>query len=358
MPNDVEGSAHLVATDEILSESMLPGQRRRQRCRAAGILPARRRYGTSISSAASVVKFTDHGTLIADQKFETQFGSSDDLFIIHYSLAIERSARNRNYSPSLGRWINQDPAGYVNGANTYQFVMGNPVGNVDPSGLDAAGTALGQYLYWQYHTQQLVNQFQNRKYQGQQLGLLKGIAAASLPEELKAENQFYNLKHESPLQALGDLREHLEKAAKIGKHVPYAKPLADVLERLGVLISVVKAERGLASNTGPGQLKGLGNALLALGALMPPELGGPLVSSAGQYLSNAANAVAYLDQQVGAQNYNSWIGGKGSGSHDGSDIPFSPQWANTVLSENGQGLPSFSQAYQNFENNGQGYCYH
>jgi RHS repeat-associated protein len=45
-------------------------------------------------------------------------------------------ARNRNYSPSLGRWINQDPAGYINGANRYQFVMGNPVGNVDPLGLD------------------------------------------------------------------------------------------------------------------------------------------------------------------------------------------------------------------------------
>ena len=44
-------------------------------------------------------------------------------------------ARNRNYSPSLGRWINQDPAGYINGANTYQFVMSNPVGNVDPFGL-------------------------------------------------------------------------------------------------------------------------------------------------------------------------------------------------------------------------------
>ena len=43
-------------------------------------------------------------------------------------------ARNRNYSPTLGRWINQDPAGYVNGANTYQFVMSNPVGNTDPRG--------------------------------------------------------------------------------------------------------------------------------------------------------------------------------------------------------------------------------
>ena len=43
--------------------------------------------------------------------------------------------RFRNYSPSLGTWISQDPLSYVNGANTYQFVMGNPVGMVDPKGL-------------------------------------------------------------------------------------------------------------------------------------------------------------------------------------------------------------------------------
>jgi RHS repeat-associated protein len=44
-------------------------------------------------------------------------------------------ARNRNYSPTLGRWINQDPAGYINGANTYQFVMSNPLNKLDPWGL-------------------------------------------------------------------------------------------------------------------------------------------------------------------------------------------------------------------------------
>ena len=63
-------------------------------------------------------------------------------------------ARNRNYSPSLGsvsrqepksrlsagaahREINQDPAGYINGANTYQFVMSNPVKHRDAFGLEA-----------------------------------------------------------------------------------------------------------------------------------------------------------------------------------------------------------------------------
>ena len=44
--------------------------------------------------------------------------------------------RNRNYSPSLGTWTSQDPLQYINGANAYQFVMGNPVGNRDASGLD------------------------------------------------------------------------------------------------------------------------------------------------------------------------------------------------------------------------------
>ena len=42
--------------------------------------------------------------------------------------------RARWYSPSLGTWISQDPAGFVNGANTYQFVMSSPVGRVDASG--------------------------------------------------------------------------------------------------------------------------------------------------------------------------------------------------------------------------------
>ncbi len=43
--------------------------------------------------------------------------------------------RNRDYSPSLGRWMEQDPAQFINGANTYQFVDSSPVGNVDASRL-------------------------------------------------------------------------------------------------------------------------------------------------------------------------------------------------------------------------------
>ena len=43
--------------------------------------------------------------------------------------------RARWYSPSLGTWISQDPMQYINGANTYQFVMSNPVEAMDSLGL-------------------------------------------------------------------------------------------------------------------------------------------------------------------------------------------------------------------------------
>lgn len=40
------------------------------------------------------------------------------------------------YSPTLGRWMQLDPAGFVNGANLYEFVSGGPADHVDPLGLD------------------------------------------------------------------------------------------------------------------------------------------------------------------------------------------------------------------------------
>ena len=41
----------------------------------------------------------------------------------------------RNYSPSLGVWTSQDPAQYINGADTYQFVGDLPTLHIDPLGL-------------------------------------------------------------------------------------------------------------------------------------------------------------------------------------------------------------------------------
>ena len=41
----------------------------------------------------------------------------------------------RVYSPTLGRFLQPDPAGYIDGLNLYAYVGGDPVNNTDPSGM-------------------------------------------------------------------------------------------------------------------------------------------------------------------------------------------------------------------------------
>jgi RHS repeat-associated protein len=42
----------------------------------------------------------------------------------------------RAYDPNLQRWLNQDPIGEAGGINLYAFVRNNPLGVIDPYGLD------------------------------------------------------------------------------------------------------------------------------------------------------------------------------------------------------------------------------
>ncbi len=46
---------------------------------------------------------------------------------------------NRIFLPELMRWMTSDPVGYVNGRNTYQMVLDNPIVGRDPSGLNDNG---------------------------------------------------------------------------------------------------------------------------------------------------------------------------------------------------------------------------
>ena len=60
------------------------------------------------------------------------FTESDNLYYM----------RARYYDAEVGRFISEDPAGFVDGPNLYAYVGGNPIGAVDPNGLiEWRGTA-------------------------------------------------------------------------------------------------------------------------------------------------------------------------------------------------------------------------
>lgn len=51
--------------------------------------------------------------------------------------------RHRVYAPKLGRWLQRDPAGYVDGFNTYGYARSAPIVLTDPSGLKSGGNKNG-----------------------------------------------------------------------------------------------------------------------------------------------------------------------------------------------------------------------
>jgi RHS repeat-associated protein len=52
--------------------------------------------------------------------------------------------QHRDYDPSEERWMEEDPAGYVDGANTSDFEIGDPVGTLDFTGFSVLAVIGGE----------------------------------------------------------------------------------------------------------------------------------------------------------------------------------------------------------------------
>jgi RHS repeat-associated protein len=64
--------------------------------------------------------------------------------------------RNRQYSPTLGRWVTIDPMGYSAGdVNLYGYVASGPISSLDPLGLQQPGLPLPSFTYPDPLTQKL-----------------------------------------------------------------------------------------------------------------------------------------------------------------------------------------------------------
>ena len=76
------------------------------------------------------------GGVINDSLYGNQYGYTGRRFDAETGLCYYR---NRMYCAEQGRFLQPDPAGYVNGLNLYAYVMNSPVNWLDPYGLSAQG---------------------------------------------------------------------------------------------------------------------------------------------------------------------------------------------------------------------------
>jgi RHS repeat-associated protein len=74
--------------------------------------------------------------------------------------------RHRVYDPHAGRWLQRDPAGFVDGCNLYEYCTSTPQSRVDPWGLDDEPTGPCQPPFSNDEIQQILEQERHHGLEG------------------------------------------------------------------------------------------------------------------------------------------------------------------------------------------------
>ena len=302
-------------------------------------------YGNTITFTAP----DSSGNWWSDSATQSSFGANEIIFCgYRYDPETENYyVRNRYYSPTLGRWLQRDPIGYQGGINLYEYVGGDPAGNVDPT---AYASSLDRYLYWNH----LADFFRSPRilslyHKNPDDELM--LRALNLAARIKASDalQEFSARHhgQSPEQWLRRLEKAVNKASKLCPSQGL-KNAEKALSNLKRVLSALHTAGQLQSANPVEQIKGLGNALGELGSSLGPESGaGPILKFYGKALARAASGIGQLYQLAAANNLGSW--GRGEGElHPYASVPFSGRWAAQVMQSAGQTLgpsqPAFERA--------------
>ena len=94
-----------------------------------------------IDDKVAVIDMTGTTLSIGDRSFHgSAFGEGMEQGLFSGRPFVEGANafvfKYRNYSPTESRWTAQDPSGYPDGSNNFQYVGSDPVNNVDPEGLE------------------------------------------------------------------------------------------------------------------------------------------------------------------------------------------------------------------------------